>query len=310
MFDIERLNIPIFRDKVVRIEKLENCFLCTAESGREIRSLAVILATGFRAVRNESRYYLKGVRITFKGYEHFPRIIQSCAKDANGQGMVVVGNQKSHHLSTLLDAWSGGAGEVTLLTESELLEVLGDTHVTGVRVRDKDGTERHIACASVLMDYNAMELNPNFDISGLNLARDERGFIRVDAHLRSSVDGLFAAGDITGRYAATLMALGDGVCAGLGAYSYAFETKFGQPPVLFAYAASDRHLPEQPRDLPEIPVDAIPVALADAPDWVDGRTDLKTLAQTRGCSSADLLAELKNAVLEKHITFHRIHGES
>ena len=306
MGDIERLHILVIQDKIVRIEKQDQLFVCSTESGRRIRSLAVILATGFRALRNESHYYLKGVRITFKGYEHFPRLVQACAKDAQGKGMVVVGNQKSSHLQAILDAWSDGAGPVTVLTDSELLEVLGDTQVSGVRVRNNDGQEAHIPCGSVLMDYNAMELTPHFDISGLDLSCDERGFVMVDAHMRSSVKGLFAAGDITGRYASTLMALGDGVCAGLGAYAHAFARKFGREAVLFAYAATDSPLPEQPRDLPEISDDAVPVSLADAPPWIDGKSDLKTLAKTQGCSTAELLESLNSAILEKRITFHRL----
>ncbi|MCA9322455.1 MAG: dihydrolipoyl dehydrogenase [Planctomycetes bacterium] len=45
--------------------------------------------------------------------------------------------------------------------------------------------------------------NPNCDDIGLDaagIARDDRGFIRVDDHLRTNADGVFALGDVKGGY--------------------------------------------------------------------------------------------------------------
>ncbi|WAM28174.1 dihydrolipoyl dehydrogenase family protein [Myxococcus sp. NMCA1] len=57
------------------------------------------------------------------------------------------------------------------------------------------------------------------DTSALNLAAagvetDSRGFVRVDAHLRTSVPHIFAAGDVTGRRMLVPQALQDGFVAG------------------------------------------------------------------------------------------------
>jgi thioredoxin reductase (NADPH) len=309
LVDVERLSIPVVHDRVVRIDSEGALFHTHFASGRVLRSLSVILATGFRPLANEVDYYLRGVRMTFKGYDHFPSLVRSCAKDAAGRGLVVIGNAKSAHLKALIDAHSEGAGEVTLVTQERLLAVEGEGGVEAVRLAAADGTERRIACAAVLMDYNAMELRPDLQIDGVAPELDARGFIKVDASMATSVPGLFAAGDITGRYAATLMALGDGVCAGLAAYEYAFEAKFGRPPRLFAYKALDEALPVAPQDLPQIPAEAIPVSLggqsgAPLPTWIDGQRSLADEAASRGIEPQALADALAEAVLSKRLTYH------
>ena len=304
--DVERLRIPIRRDRVVAVRQEGRLLRSTLESGAELTSLAVVLATGFRPVGNESDFYLKGVRITFKGYDHFPSLVRACARDAAGRGLLVVGNAKTAHLTELIAANADGAGPVTVLMHEELLQVLGGDRVEGARVRGADGGERDVPCGALLMDYNAFELQPHFDLGGSTLRRDRRGFVWVDSHLRTSVAGVFAAGDITGRWASTLMALGDGVCAGFGAYAYAFRAKLGREPRLFAYAATDEALPVEPRDLPPLPETAVPVALGSAPDWIDGHHTLRELAELRGTTPEALADALAPAIAEKTVTVHHL----
>jgi len=53
------------------------------------------------------------------------------------------------------------------------------------------------------------------------VALDEQGRIKVDCYARTSVPGIFAAGDVTNTYAEqVLVAVGDGAKAALSAYDY------------------------------------------------------------------------------------------
>jgi thioredoxin reductase len=306
MADIRRLEIPVEHARVTRVDSNDGLLHTCLDDGRILCSLAVILTTGFRPLSNESDFYLKGVRITFKGYEHFPRLIKACERDAAGQGLVVVGNEKTSHLSQLL---ASVACPVTVVDQSAFLDVVGQDRVVGVRVREGEVVQT-IPCGAVLMDYNAFELTPFIDIGGLSLERDERGFVRVDSLSRTSVTGVFAAGDLTGRYAATLIALGDGVCAGFSAYAHAFEKKLGASPRLFAYRADDEALPARPVDLPVLPVSAVPVSLmASAPEWVDGVHTIEELAVRREMTVEQLRAQLAEAIAAKTVTIHhRVKG--
>jgi hypothetical protein len=38
------------------------------DSGRQLRAHAVIVATGFRALHGESKYFKRGLHLTYKGY--------------------------------------------------------------------------------------------------------------------------------------------------------------------------------------------------------------------------------------------------
>jgi pyruvate/2-oxoglutarate dehydrogenase complex dihydrolipoamide dehydrogenase (E3) component len=60
------------------------------------------------------------------------------------------------------------------------------------------------------------------DTAGLNLANagietDQRGYVRVDGYLRTSVTNIFAAGDITGRLMLVAQAIQDGFVAATNA---------------------------------------------------------------------------------------------
>ncbi len=303
MADVERLKIPVVSGLVQHIERDGPLLVTTLNDGRTLRSLAVVLATGFRPLANESDFYLRGVRITFKGYDHFPSLLRSCAKDAAGRGLVIVGNAKTAHLDEIVDGVRDAAGGVRIIDRGRLVEVLGDDRVDGVRIRDED-SELMLPCGAVLMDYNAFELTPTFDISGLDVQRDERGFVVADSWMRTSSDGVFVAGDLTGRYASTLMALGDGVCAGMSAYAYTFEKKLGRPPYLFAYAATDERLSATPQDVPTLPDDAVPVAVGAAPDWVDGQKTVADYAAEMDATADEIRAWLQPYVDDKSVTVH------
>jgi alkyl hydroperoxide reductase subunit AhpF len=66
-----------------------------------------------------------------------------------------------------------------------------------------------------------MALLPNSDPVAELVELDERGHIKVDGLSRTSVPGMFAAGDVTNIYAEqVLVAVGEGAKAALSAYEY------------------------------------------------------------------------------------------
>lgn len=299
--DIERLEIPIITGRVTSLGR-RGPLLEVRTGDQTWTCLAVIVATGFRPLANEAAFYQKGVRITFKGYQHFPSLLRTSARDAEGRGLCVVGHNKTAHLSQLLEAVDELAGGVVLVSDHEYRGVVAtDGRITGVQLVD-----RVIPCGAVFMDYNAFELAPTFELDGLKLARDERGFVQPGPALSTSEPGVFVAGDITGRYASTLMALGDGVEAGFSAYAWAFERKLGLAPCLFAYAATDAPVPLDPVDLPVLPDDAVVVRLNGGPEWVDDQATLREHADRQNTTVEDIRQQLMPSVVAKNVTVHRV----
>lgn len=111
------------------------------------------------------------------------------------------------------------AGTITVAPGTIVEEILGDDSVTGVRLRDlAGGTTRDETLAGVFV-FVGLEPNSAF-LCGV-LALDAAGHVETDVMMRTSLDGVFAAGDIRAHSVAQLAAsCGDGATAAIAAYRY------------------------------------------------------------------------------------------
>ncbi|RKX75109.1 MAG: thioredoxin-disulfide reductase, partial [Spirochaetes bacterium] len=59
---------------------------------------------------------------------------------------------------------------------------------------------------------------PNLEIFGDKLKLDQWGYLETDVEMRTNIDGVFAAGDVTSkRYRQITTAVSDGTIAGIAA---------------------------------------------------------------------------------------------
>ncbi|MBI2739243.1 MAG: NAD(P)/FAD-dependent oxidoreductase [Rhodospirillales bacterium] len=85
---------------------------------------------------------------------------------------------------------------------SEIVEVLGDKGVEGVRVRDNEaGNDEVVACNGLFVFVG---LAPNAGLLPPDVARDERGFVVTDAHFETASRGIFAVGAVRSGYGGRL----------------------------------------------------------------------------------------------------------
>ena len=85
---------------------------------------------------------------------------------------------------------------------SEIVEVLGDKGVDGVRVRDNEaGSEEVVACSGVFVFVG---LKPNAGLLPADVARDERGFAVTDTKFETASPGVFAIGAVRSGYGGRL----------------------------------------------------------------------------------------------------------
>ena len=85
---------------------------------------------------------------------------------------------------------------------SEIVEVLGDKGVEGVRVRDNEaGSEEVVACNGLFVFVG---LAPNAGLLPADVARDERGFVVTDASFETASPGVFAVGAVRSGYGGRL----------------------------------------------------------------------------------------------------------
>jgi thioredoxin reductase (NADPH) len=103
---------------------------------------------------------------------------------------------------------------------SEVLEVLGEDKVSGLRLRDTvTGDEREIAVTGLFV---AIGHDPRVDLVAGQLELDEAGYVRVEGRTqRTDVPGVFACGDVVDHtYRQAITAAGSGCAAALDAERY------------------------------------------------------------------------------------------
>jgi len=85
---------------------------------------------------------------------------------------------------------------IEIVNGAQVLEVLGDGHVTGVRYRTAEGGVVEIDTDFVFIGTGE---RPNLDMyEPLGLKTDDRGFVVADTHMRTSVPSVYASGDLVG----------------------------------------------------------------------------------------------------------------
>lgn len=110
--------------------------------------------------------------------------------------------------------------KISFIWDSQVIEVLGEDHVTGVKIRNvKDNTEQTVVCDGVFV---ALGHIPATAIFKGQLELDEHGFIKLE-HSSSctNIHGVFAAGDCADPvYRQAINAAGMGCRAALDAEHY------------------------------------------------------------------------------------------
>jgi alkyl hydroperoxide reductase subunit F len=113
---------------------------------------------------------------------------------------------------------------VRIITSAQTTEVQGDgSKVTGLVYKDRAGGDSHrIELEGVFVQIGLL---PNTEWLKGTLALSPRGEIEVDAHGRTSVPGVFAAGDATTvPYKQIVIAMGEGSKAALSAFDHLIRT--------------------------------------------------------------------------------------
>jgi len=109
---------------------------------------------------------------------------------------------------------------VHVITNALSTEVLGDDNkVTGLMYTDRvSGDEKQLSLAGIFVQIGLL---PNTDwLQGI-VDLSPYGEVEVDDHGRTSMDGVFAAGDVTTTpYKQIIIAMGDGAKAALSAFDY------------------------------------------------------------------------------------------
>lgn len=102
----------------------------------------------------------------------------------------------------------------------QVQEIIGNSeHMTGVKVFNKETGQEELISAECL--FLAIGHIPETDFIKDIISCDEQGFINLQGQQKTSIEGIFAAGDVTDRrYRQAIVASGDGAKAALDAIAY------------------------------------------------------------------------------------------
>ncbi|HVL87405.1 MAG TPA: thioredoxin-disulfide reductase [Candidatus Thermoplasmatota archaeon] len=112
--------------------------------------------------------------------------------------------------------------KIQFVWDSEVVDVLGQKGVEGVALRNlKTGATRTFPCQGFFL---AIGHKPNTDVFRGQLDLDDKGYMVVRNHTRTSVEGVFAAGDVSDtRYRQAVTAAGAGCMAAMDAEKWLEE---------------------------------------------------------------------------------------
>ncbi|MGZ8257544.1 MAG: alkyl hydroperoxide reductase subunit F [Methylotenera sp.] len=208
------------------------------ESGATLKSKAVIVATGARwkelNIPGEKEYRGKGVAYCphcdgplFKG-KHVAVI---GGGNSGVEAAIDLAGFVSHvtlleydtklRADAILQNKLFSLSNVTVIVNAQTSEITGENHkVNGLIYKDRaSDVQNTVALEGVFVQIGLLPNTDWLKTSGMELSKFNE--IVVDAHGRTSLPGIFAAGDVTTvPYKQIIIAMGEGAKAALGAFDY------------------------------------------------------------------------------------------
>ena len=218
-------------DEVLKATRSDDGFTVRCASGVEHSSTSLVLATGTEVQRlgvpGEKEMSGRGVSYcaTCDGPLFRDRTV-AVAGDGNRavDAALLLSEVASHVILISSGAISADESlvarldkeKVEVLEGSRITSIKGDPLVEAVSIEDADGT-RELAVEGVFVEVGSM---PATEIASSLGADTDRSFVVVDDNQSTNVQGLYAAGDVTGRWAQVVMACAQGAVAATKACGY------------------------------------------------------------------------------------------
>lgn len=262
----ERFGAELVWDDAVALDLTGEVKTVTTGSGTVYRAHAVILATGsaYREIGLENERRLSGHGVswcaTCDGFFFRDQDLavvgggDSAMEEATfltrfARSVTIVHRRDSLRASKIMQERAMKDPKIRFAWNSEVVDVLGEDKVTGIRLRDTvTGEERDLEVGGLFV---AIGHDPRVELFKDVVALNEKGYVAVEGRSsRTSVPGVFACGDVVDHeYMQAVTAAGSGCVAALDAERFlAARGEAGDPDQDVAQAAG-RPEPAEPAGL-------------------------------------------------------------
>jgi len=233
---VASLNVPILGDAaVISVTKNDDDFEVKLSSEEVIKSISVIVATGSKprqlGVKGEATFLGKGVAYCaicdgplFEGLDVVVAgggnsAVEAAIDLAKIANTVTLVHRSLFRADQIVIDKLSTLSNVKVMLETEILEVKGQALMSGIVVKDKKtGVESEVAANGLFVEIGYL---PNSTFLKGTVEFNNRDEIKVSASCETSVQGLFAAGDVTDiPYKQIIISAGEGAKAALTANDY------------------------------------------------------------------------------------------
>jgi thioredoxin reductase (NADPH) len=225
-----RFEAELIPEDVIEVDFSRRPFVVKTDTA-EYRGRAIIIATGASAkwlgLPNEQRLQGRGVSACATCDGFFFRnkdvIVVGGGDTAMEEAIfltryanhvTIVHRRNTFRASKIMQERAQKNPKISFLMESEVVDVLGNDAVTGVRTRNvRTGEESTLKAEGLFI---AIGHQPNTSLFKGAIKMDEVGYIIPEEHTMTNIPGVFAAGDVTDhRYRQAVTAAGDGCRAAI-----------------------------------------------------------------------------------------------
>ncbi len=233
----ERFGTEILTRDIVAVDLTGPVKVLTDSTGVTHRAKAVIISTGssYRelGLPNEKRLSGHGVSwcATCDGFFFKNQDIavvgggDSAVEEATflsrfARSVTIVHRRHALRASKIMQERAFNDPKIRFEWDSEVVEILGDAKVSGVRLRNvQTGEQTELAVTGLFV---AIGHDPRSELFAGQLLRDENGYLLVEGRSqRTTVPGVFACGDVVDHtYRQAVTAAGTGCAAALDAERY------------------------------------------------------------------------------------------
>jgi mercuric reductase len=182
--------------RIPHLQGLEKCSYDTSRSALLLKKLPtslVIIGGGVIAVELGQMYHRFGCRVTI--LEHGPRLLPTI----------------EHELSESIRGILIKEG-IKVVTQVSFcsLDKLGELNIVYADIADQRHT---FTCEKLLLAVGTVPATDGIGLDTTGVALDDKGFIRTEKNMRTTTDGIWAAGDVVGKMMIATVGAREGIVA-------------------------------------------------------------------------------------------------